>query len=126
MTIGEVIEIVNSLYPSAYDRSQMIRWLSILDGSIHRDLILQCEHDEADEAFDGYTDDTSDDTELLAPYPYDHDLYTRYLQARIDIDNAELSRYQVSGPLYNAAYESFAAYWRRNHRPLPKNTHFLF
>lgn len=70
--------------------------------------------DDAD--FTGYTDDTAQDTELLAPYPYD-EIYVHYINRQIDLQNQELDKYNNDTSLFNNAYDTLGDFWTRTHMP---------
>ena len=55
---------------------------------------------------------------LLVPDPYAEEVYVRYLQSMIDLENAEISKYNQSAAMYNAAYQVFAAWYNRTHLPV--------
>ncbi len=116
MTILEAINRVDSTKQNSYTQIEKVDWLSTLDGVIKRD-IIDTHEDGEDVVFEGYNTETSLDTELLVPAPYD-DIYIRWLEARIDYANGEYGKYNNSSTAYNDAYSLFSNYYNRNHMPL--------
>ena len=47
------------------------------------------------------------------------DVYLNYAAAKIDYANREYGRYNNAVAMYQAAFEEFAAYWKRTHRQKP-------
>ena len=77
MTIIEAINRIDGLKPNIYSQSEKVRWLSQLDGFVKNDIIDTHEGSDAI-TFSGYDDETSIDTVLLIPSPYE-DVYIHYL-----------------------------------------------
>ena len=63
---------------------------------------------------DAYTDDT----ELLAPFPWDEGVYSAWLFCRIDLHSGEIGKYTQSLQLLAAAWRSLADWVNRSRRPL--------
>ena len=57
-------------------------------------------------------------TELLAPFPYGWELYTAWLFAQIDLNNAELTKYNQSMTLFASAWRQLADRANRLHPAL--------
>jgi hypothetical protein len=124
MTIKEAIDLVDKLKPNQYPFELKVKWLSKLDGQIFKELFMTHEGCPAD-TFAGY-DNASPHCELLVPYPYDEDIYSHFLQAQIDKENAETAKYNQSITLYNTAYYSFASWYNRTHKPVQVGARFRF
>lgn len=122
MTILEAINRVDSTKPNSYTQVEKVDWLSTLDGVIKNEIRDTHEGGE-DVVFAGYDADTSLDTELLVPAPYD-DIYIRWLEARIDYANGEYGKYNNSLTAYNDAYTLYANCYNRKH--MPKGNKFKF
>lgn len=122
MTILEAINRVDSTKPNSYTQVEKVDWLSTLDGVVKSNIIDTHEGGE-NVVFDGYDADTSLDTELLIPAPYD-DVYIRWLEARIDYANGEINKYNNSLTAYNDAYDLYANYYNRKH--MPKGSKFKY
>lgn len=123
MTIIEAINKIDELVPNSYTQEDKIRWLSTLDGTIKMNIIDK--HDGGESVtFDGYTAETLLETELLVPAPYDM-IYAYWLQAQIDYWNQELSKYNNSIAMYNAAYSEFERWYIRTHMPKEQKLRFF-
>jgi hypothetical protein len=123
MTILEAINRVDATKPNSYTQIEKVDWLSTIDGIVKSEIIDTHEGGE-DVVFDGYDVDTSLDTVLLVPAPYD-DVYIRWLEARIDYANGEYNKYNNSLTAYNDAFELYANYYNRKHMPKGKTFKFF-
>lgn len=123
MTIIEAINKIDTLKPNNYTHSDKIKWLSNLDGIIKKE-IIDTHEGGSDIQFAGYTDETSLETELLVPAPYD-DIYVKWLESQIDYTNAEYGKYNNSANAYNTAYSSFERYYNRTHMPIGRKLKFF-
>lgn len=124
ITIGEVIALVDEFKPNTRTREEKIKWLNDLDHNIKNDIIDTHEGGESI-TFNGYNENTPDDTPLLVPTHYGRDLYRFYLELHIDLVNKEYNSYNAAAAEYAEQYQSFALYWHNHHLPLQKNTiHF--
>ena len=120
MKIAEAISLVDKLKPNHYDNEIKIQWLSKLDGQIFVELICLHERDKnMPQIFEAYTENDMD-KELLVPFPYAQEMYSNYLMAQIDRANGEDARYNQSIALYNAAFNRYQAWYRREHKPLSR------
>lgn len=122
MTILEAINRVDATKPNSYTQIEKVDWLSTLDGVIKSEIIDTHEDGEA-VVFEGYDVNTSLDTMLLVPAPYD-DIYIRWLETRIDYANGEYGKYNNSFTAYNDAYDLYAKHYNRKH--MPKGNKFKF
>lgn len=118
MKISEAINRIDTLKFNTYTQSEKVAWLSTIDGTIKRE-VIDTHKDGEDIVFEGYTDDTPPETELLAPAPYD-DLYIKWLEAQIDYANAEYGKYNNSKLAFNTAYTAYESWYNRQHMPLGK------
>lgn len=124
MTILEAINRVDTTKPNSYTQTEKVDWLSTLDGIIKKEIIDTHEGGE-NIVFEGYTPDTSLDTVLLVPAPYD-DIYIRWLESRIDYANGEYGKYNNSATAYNTALETYSLYYNRNNMPKHTTKRFIF
>ncbi|MBR1457456.1 MAG: hypothetical protein IJ594_09920, partial [Oscillospiraceae bacterium] len=116
MTAGEVIALTDALRPNQYAAAQKLRWLRRLDGQILAE--LEETHEPAAQAGEPSLPAVYDaETELLAPFPYDEELYTAYLFCQIDLHNAEIQKYNQSLTLLSAAWRQLADFLNRRRRP---------
>ena len=107
MTPNKAIEIVDRLKPNSYSEEDKLRWINELDGMVQR-LVIQT--DEIKEY--SYPDDM--DTELLVPAPFD-DVYTLFLEAKIDYYNREYANYNNSAMMFEAQYNEYKKAYIREH-----------
>lgn len=114
MTIDEAINTLDSQKTNTFSRQDKLRWLSRLDETIYRELILT--HEGPAPAFSGYDEKTDPKTTLLVPSPWD-EIYLRYLQAQIDYANGEMTRYANGAALYNACLAAYTNFYNRTHAP---------
>ena len=117
MTLTEAIGIIDTVKPNGYGEAEKIRWLSVLDGTVKRELLDTREGAEC--GFEGYSERTDRARELLVPHPYD-EIYIRWLEAQIDYAGGEYGKYNNSIALFNAAYEAFEKYCNRTRTPTAK------
>lgn len=122
MTIIEAINCIDATNPNNYTQPEKVAWLSTLDGVIKKEIIDTHEGAEA-VTFNGYTEETPLDTELLVPAPYD-EVYLFWLQSKIDYWNGEMGKYNNSISMYNTAYSAFEKAYNREHKPI--TTKFKF
>ena len=124
MKISEAIARVDVLKPNNYTPEDKVGWLSTLDVRIYSQIIAT--HDHCDHIFFyGYEDMADQETELLAPAPYD-EMYLRWLEAMIDYHNSDDDRYNNAIILFNNAYEGFKRHYTRTHMPLSHGSGFIF
>lgn len=124
MKIVEAINKIDSLMHNTYGQPDKVAWLSELDSDVKRLIIDTHEGAEA-VTFTGYDDSTDLQTELLIPSPFDS-VYLRWLEAQIHYHNGEYDRYNNAIVMYNTAFEAFAAYYNRTHKPVSRGRRFLF
>ena len=117
MTIAEAIKRTDAMRPNQYTLADKVQWLSGLDGQIWREVMESHEGAEG-QRFAGYSPDTDTEQALLVPEPYALDVYIPYLQARMDRENGETTKWNQSVTLYNAGYAAFCNWYRRTHRPV--------
>lgn len=114
MIVMEAINRIDAVKPNAYKQQEKIRWLSILDGMIKKE-IIDTHETETEVKFAGYSDASLMET-LLVPPPYD-DIYIKWLEAQIDYANGEYNKYNNTSAAYNNAYVAFARAYHRDHMP---------
>lgn len=123
MKIIEAINSLDSLKQNTYEKDDKIRWLSNLDWTVKK---LMDQYVGADKViFNGYTPETSDNTELLVPAPYD-EIYLRWLEAQIDYANGEYGKYNNSMAMFNTTFDAFAKFYARDHVPVSNGQRFIF
>lgn len=124
MTIIEAISRADALMHNTYDQIDKVKWLSRLDTMVKQQIIDT--HDGADKvSFSGYTPETPVDTVLLVPAPYD-EVYMRWIEAMIHYHNGEYDKYNNAIIMFNTDFNSYAAYYNQNHKPVNRGKRFLF
>lgn len=125
MKLIEAIQKVKDLKKNTYDQAHMVEWLSRLDSMVMRHIIETHEGGEGI-VFTGYNAETSPETVLLVPEPFD-DMYLKWLEAQIDYYNREYSSYNNSMMAFNAVWENYCNFYGRSHMPKATGgTRFLF
>ena len=123
MKICDAINQIDSLKHNTYSQRDKIAWLSRLDSMVKR-LIIDTHEGGEDVVFNGYTETTDPETELLVPAPFD-EIYLRWLEAQIDYANGEYGKYNNSVLMYQTAYDGYANYYNRNHMPKGKSIKYF-
>ena len=119
MTAGELIDRADALRPNHYPRADKLLWLQRLDGQLRRELLDTHEPAPGESAPDAAAEAPyADATRLLCPAPWDGELYTAYLFAQIDLNPAEIEKYDQSAALFAAAWRQYADWLNRARRPL--------
>jgi hypothetical protein len=113
MTFREIIEAVNDCKPNALPERKKFRHLAELEGKIAADVFL-ADIANIRELERKYPRDL--DTEPLVTHPH-QDVYTLWLEAKIDQENGEYNKYQNSMEAFNAAYGNFVRWFARTYAP---------
>lgn len=119
MTITGILDRVDDLKPNQLSQERKIEWLSELDAKFFGDIVQTHERDAASpEIFMPYSE-AAGNTVLLIPDPYS-EVYEYYLYMKMDLANGELTKYQNSKALYEAAWNAYARKYHREHMPLQR------
>ena len=110
MTPNKVIEYVDRVKHNAYGPEEKFAWLSGLDGMIRR-VVMQ---EDGAVAY-SYPDDA--DCDLLVPYPFD-DIYSLYMQAKIDFYNKEYDDYNNATAVFQERFDEFKKAYIRENMPV--------
>ena len=73
MTRMEAINRIDAVKPNVYGQEEKLRWLSVLDGIVKKEII------DTHEGAQTVAPETGTEAELLAPYPY-NDMYIHLQQ----------------------------------------------
>lgn len=114
MKLAELIAYVDMIRPNAYDKDVMTGWVNEIEHQVWEQVINRAE--DAVEYPGLYVYDEHDETELLVDDAH-KDVYVTYLLAKMDYANMEIDRYNVDSNMHQAAWDSYAAEYRRNHLP---------
>lgn len=130
MTIHGAIEQVDILCPNMISTEQKIKWLSLLDVRVFREIVLTHEDAPVDENneiiyFAGYNGEVDEETVLLVPDDF-ADIYRYYLEAKICQSNNEIKRYNNAMMSYNTEWVNYQNYYNRTHMPVQKAGYFKF
>lgn len=113
MKIREAIEHVDEVKPNAFDSKAKVLWLNALEGRIAADVFLLAPVEIRQLQY-SLPEDL--ETELLVTAPHD-DIYTLWLQAKIDEANGEYDRYQNTMQIYNEHYGNFLRWFASLYDP---------
>ena len=104
MTITNLINKVKEEKPNTFTNTKLLSFIN----EVEEDVAEQLQQD-----FEPY--ESVDDTELLAPAPYDR-LYVSYLKAMIDYANEEYPSYQLNAEQHAQDFSDFADFVVRTGR----------
>ena len=116
MTFAEVIENFDSERTNNVSIITKKRWISQLDLKIWGEILKP----RGDKAYIGYGKEIPLDAVVKAPDEYS-EIYTLYMNMKLDYMNGEIGRYNNSAMLFNRMYKEMHDYINRNER-LPSNT----
>ena len=101
MTPNKAIETIDRLRPNLYSEEDKVGWINELEGMVQR-LVFQKKEKDIEKCV--YPDDM--DKELIIPAPFD-DVYTLFLEAKIDYYNREYTNYNNSATMFEAQFGEF-------------------
>ena len=116
MTLREAVDRFDRLYPNPLEIGAKRKILSDFDGRLYSEILVH--YEGAPTVFCGYGESTPPDTPLLVEFPYD-DLYLKLLCAENDAICGDITRYNNSAALFNAAYGQYIAWVNRTRRRKP-------
>lgn len=105
--IQEIINKVDELKPNSYSNEQKTEWISKVEGIINAELF-----EVPEEGLLVLDYELDKDKMLRALHPY-KDIYEYYVMAMIDFNNNDIEAYTNSMEMFNATYEEYAKYARR-------------
>ena len=114
MTINEAINTLDSRKNNTFSRQDKIGWLSQVDAMIQKELVDT--HQGNSPEFAGYTESTDPGTVLLVPAPWE-ELYLHYMQAQIDYENGDMTRYTNGAALFNNSFAAYKNHYNRTYVP---------
>lgn len=109
MTLLKTIELFDGSRANAVPLEAKVEWISQLDMKISAELLAP----RGAKAFSGYTVETPLTEELKAPEEYG-EIYTLYLNMRLDLMNGEIARHNNSAMLFNRMFKEMADFINRN------------
>lgn len=114
MQLSVLIAFVDDTKPNQYDDEVKTQWITEVESMVVEEILNKAEGNDIE--FTGYDYNVDNERELLVPDKF-ADVYVNYLHSKIDYHNAEYARYNNSVAMFEAAFSTFAAYYRRNHMP---------
>lgn len=125
MTLQEALNLADELKPNMMQEATKIRFISEIEGKVHKEILMKHVHDEADEECPVYDSETdADNTELLVTAPYDM-LYVYYLMSKIDMMNQEEDKEYNNRVRFENAWREFSDYWTREHMPITSAPYYV-
>ncbi len=115
MTLEKAIAHFDAERVNSLDVAKKIRWVSQLDYKIFSEIT----EPRGDGGFKPYNIASPLATPLRAPDEF-AEIYTLYLNMRLDYMNGELARYNNSALLFNNMYRDMCNYINRNRQVLKK------
>ncbi len=115
MTLEKAIEHFDAERVNSLDVAKKIRWVSQLDYKIFSEIT----EPRGDGDFKPYNIASPLATALRAPDEF-AEIYTLYLNMKLDYMNGELARYNNSALLFNNMYRDMCNYINRSRRVLKK------
>lgn len=117
MTLAKAIENFDFQRSNSVTLERKIEWLSQLDYKISSEINQL----RGGKAFKGYTELTSLGTELEAPDEYS-EIYTTYMNMKLDYMNGEIARFNNSAMLFNRMYKEMSDFVNRKQAVIKKTS----
>lgn len=114
-TYRNIIELVDSYRPNAFDEQLKLWWLVTLDGKIATEVMLM-DVNEVREILDQEYPEAMDFTPLVG-FPHE-ELYLHYLESKILYANEEYNSYQNAMESFNAAYRAYCSWLLNTYDPI--------
>ena len=115
MTLAELIAYVDNIRPNAFDKDVMTGWVNTIERQVY-DQILSRAADYTGDTYGPYQYDLDAERELLVEDAH-KDVYVTYILAQMDYAIMELDRFNADSAMHQAAWQEYAAEYRRNHIP---------
>lgn len=112
-TIGEIIDRVDACKPNAFPQRRKLAWLAELEGKLAAEIMLMSIPEIRRLEYRWPEDLTS---EPLVTFPHE-EIYDLWLEAKIDFENGEYSKYQNSMEMFNAHYGDFLRWFAGTYDP---------
>ena len=114
-TYRDIIRLVDSYRPNAFDDDLKLWWLVSLDGKIAAEVMLM-DVNEVREILDLKYPEAMDFTPLVE-FPHE-ELYLHYLEAKILYANEEYSSYQNAMESFNSFYRAYCTWLLNTYDPI--------
>ena len=116
MTIAELIAMADEIRPNQISKQTKTLWLSEVEHRVYDEVIGRARGFCPFFEFRPYIYELNGDTQLAVPDVY-ADVYRAYLYGKIDMTLGEIDRYNNDAALFTAAWNDYAAWYRRHHMP---------
>lgn len=117
MTLAKAIENFDFQRANSVNLERKIEWISQLDYKISSEIT----EPRGGEKFNGYSELTSLDTVLKAPDEYG-EIYSLYMNMKLDYMNGEIARFNNSAMLFNRMYKELSDFTNRAQAVIKKTT----
>ena len=114
MTLAEIIANVESNRGSQFDKYVLTGWINEIENKAYNQVINKAEGNDIE--FAPYRYDLDAEKTLAIPDVH-KDVYETYLYAKIDYTNNEIDAYNADASMHAAAWDDYAAEYRRSHMP---------
>ena len=114
MTLAEIIANVESNRGSQFDKDTLTGWINEIENKAYNQVINKAEGNDIE--FVPYKYDLDAEKTLAIPDVH-KDVYETYLYAKIDYTNNEIDAYNADANMHAAAWDDYAAEYRRAHMP---------
>ena len=104
MKIRALLDYIAEVTPHVFPESVLLMWLNELEGRVQLDILLR----EPGEVV-RYTLPADEGTELIVPMPHGR-MYRFHLQAMIQREQGEYSKYQNTMQSFNNAWNEYACW----------------
>lgn len=114
MTLAELIAYVDQIRPNAYDKDVETGWINEIEHKVYEQVVSRAVG--AGDFYGPYNYEMDAERTLIVEDAH-KDVYVTYLLAQMDFANMELDRYNADVSMHQAAWDDYAAEYRRNHLP---------
>lgn len=116
MTLMEAVENFDAQRANSVSIERKIEWLSQLDYKISAEIL----EPRGEDAFKGYSEATPLSEKLRAPEEFG-EIYSLYMNMKLDYMNGEIARYNNSVLLFNRMYKEMYDFMNRKKSVVRKN-----
>lgn len=113
MTLAELIAYIDQIRPNAFDKEVETGWISEIEQKVYDQVISRA----APEIPHGPYNYEEDAERTLLVEDAHKAVYVTYILAQMDYAYAEIDRYNMDVSMHQAAWDNYAAEYRRNHLP---------
>ena len=124
MTLADLIAYVDQIRPNAFDKEIETGWVNEIEHKVYDQVINKAVGNITNDPTPYFYDQNAE-TELLVEDAHKA-VYVTYLLAQMDFANMELDRYNADAAMHQAAWQEYAAEYRRNHMPRSHELTFPF